>query len=205
VNVDLSSAGGGVAEAWNASISGVLTDGFGHPIAGAAVTAESSYMGDIAQTDANGAWSITSMPAGDYRISFTADVGGSHIVQWWNGAASRDTATPVAVGSGEQRTGIDASLGAGALPAVPSAQPKITGQARVGSMLKANPGGWAAQTAFTYQWYADGAPIGGETGASLAITPDLVHKQVTVLVTGSLAGYQSVSRSSAPTDPIPVP
>ncbi|MDL9979026.1 MSCRAMM family protein [Microbacterium sp. ASV49] len=198
-NIDLSPTGGAVPETGSASLSGVVTDGLGHPLSGATVIAESAAMGDITMTDANGAWSIPGLVAGTYRVSFSATVGGSQVMQWWNGASSRTTATPIALSNAEQRTDINAALGAGALPPVDSSQPKITGPVRVGSVVSAQPRGWTAGTTFTYQWYADGAPIGGATAASFAITPDLVDKQLTVLVTGSKAGYQSVARSSAPT------
>jgi protocatechuate 3,4-dioxygenase beta subunit len=205
LDVDLSRAGGGVLNTWNESLSGVVTDGLGNPLPGVVVEARSESMGDTAVSDADGVWKLPSLMPGTYRVSFTGDVGGARVTEWWNRAASAESATPLTLADGQHRTDINASLGAGALPAIPSSQPKITGPAHVGAVLKANPGSWTNGTQFTYQWYADGSPIGGETGASLAITPDLVHKQVTVLVTGSLAGYQSVSRSSAPTDPIPVP
>jgi hypothetical protein len=204
-DVDLSPAGGAVPNTWDASLSGVVTDGLGNPLAGVVVEARSESMGDVALTDANGVWKLPSLMAGTYRVSLTGQVGGAQVTEWWNGASSQATATPIVLADGQRRTDINAVLGAGALPAVDSHQPKITGSVRVGSTVKAQATGWTNGTTLAYQWFADGTPILNATAASFAITPDQVHKQLSVLVTGTHAGYQTVARSSAPTAAVPAP
>jgi hypothetical protein len=49
---------------------------------------------------------------GSYDIEFTNGCGKStlYTTQWWKGAASQGTATPVVVRSGQSTTGIDARL-----------------------------------------------------------------------------------------------
>jgi hypothetical protein len=69
-------------------------------------------------------------------------------------------------------------------------------------MLKAHPRGWTGGTQFAYAWFADGVIVPNATSDSLAITPDLVGKRLTVEVTGSQPGYQSIVQTSAPTGPV---
>ncbi len=80
-----------------------------------------------------------------------------------------------------------------------SAKPTIKGTAKVGRTLTAKPGAWTKGTAFAYQWYAGGQALAGQTGATLPLGSSLVGKRITVQVTGSLQGYTTVSKTSAPT------
>jgi protocatechuate 3,4-dioxygenase beta subunit len=204
-DVVLSPTAGAVTETWSASLGGIVTDAAGHPLQGITVTAASAIMGDVTMTDSNGAWTLPGLAAGSYRVSFSGPVGDTTVTQWWNNASRSDTATPVALVDAEHRTDINATLGAGALPALRSGQPRITGHARVGSTLTAEHPGWAARATLAFQWFADGSAIPEATAQTLLITPDLLHKQITVLVTGSRAGFQSVPRSSAPTASVKAP
>jgi hypothetical protein len=89
------------------------------------------------------------------------------------------------------------SVAAGSL--VPQT-PSISGRAKVGSTLKANPGTWApAPVTLKYQWKANGAAISGATGKSWTITSGAKGKRITVTVTGSKTGYTSTSRTSSST------
>lgn len=203
LDATLSVDDGSVLETYSASLSGVVTDALGNPLEGVSVSVDGGDWGDGAQTDANGAWSMTSLPAGSYRVSFTAEIDGTLFTEWWDGAADHDSATVISLVNAEQRTGIDAVLGTEALPPLESSTPKITGPLRIGKTVKAHPRGWTEGAQFSYQWFADDVPIPNATAASLGITPDLVGARLTVAVTGSLAGYQSVTETSAKTAPVP--
>ncbi|MBC7310802.1 MAG: hypothetical protein H5T81_12350 [Tetrasphaera sp.] len=78
-----------------------------------------------------------------------------------------------------------------------SSVPTISGTLEVGETLTANPGVWTAGTAFSYQWFANGVAAG--TGQTLTLTSAHQGKRMTVGVTGSLAGYVSLARTSAAT------
>ncbi|MFT3942417.1 MAG: leucine-rich repeat domain-containing protein [Ancrocorticia sp.] len=82
---------------------------------------------------------------------------------------------------------------------VASATPTISGKAKVGETLTAKPGKWTSGATFTYQWLADGKAIKGATKATLVLKADQVGERISVKVTGSKAGYKSVSKTSAKT------
>jgi surface antigen len=75
----------------------------------------------------------------------------------------------------------------------------ISGNPAVGQTVTANPGGWNAGAAFTYQWWADGAPIAGATASTLKIGSELGGKSIVVRVTASLAGFSTATADSAVT------
>lgn len=199
LDVVLSVGDGSVLDTNSASLSGTVTDAAGNPLPGASVSVEGIDIGDGFQVGPDGSWSMTSLPAGPYRVSFSAVIDGTLVTEWWEDAADRDSATVIDLADSEQRTGIDAVLGV-ALPPVESSVPKITGPLRVGKVAKAHPREWTDGSALTYQWFAGEAPIVGATASSLPITPALVGTRLTVAVTGSLSGYQSVTQISAPTE-----
>ncbi|TXK17761.1 YncE family protein [Homoserinibacter sp. GY 40078] len=80
---------------------------------------------------------------------------------------------------------------------------EVAGVAQVGQTLTATITSFAepAPTAYVYQWYADGEPIEGATGASLDLTSELSGATITVVVTPQLDGYDSETGSgeSVPT------
>lgn len=78
--------------------------------------------------------------------------------------------------------------------------PKITGTAKVGSVLKATAGTWQPTgVGFSYRWLADGKVISGATRSSLTLGASVKGKKITVRVTGTKAGYASRSVTSAAT------
>ncbi len=81
--------------------------------------------------------------------------------------------------------------------------PTMTGRLQIGWFQTAKPGAWTSGTQFTYQWYADGVAIAGATENAYRLTVNEVGKAITVKVTGSLEGYPTVSKTSAPTDVVP--
>jgi hypothetical protein len=75
----------------------------------------------------------------------------------------------------------------------------ITGTARVGETLTAATGTTVpAADSFGYAWEADGEAVGGDT-STLAVTPAMVGKSVTVTVTAERDGYVDAADESEPT------
>ncbi|QAY68927.1 cell wall-binding repeat-containing protein [Xylanimonas protaetiae] len=77
--------------------------------------------------------------------------------------------------------------------------PVTSGPAMVGLVQLATPGTWTVGTALTYQWLSAGVPIAGATGASYSPVAADVGKALSVRVTGTQAGYATVSQVSAAT------
>ena len=77
-----------------------------------------------------------------------------------------------------------------------TAVPKISGTVRSGNRLTAKPGTWTKGTRFTYQWYVGKRAIRGATRATLRLGAAQVNRSLTVRVTGRLAGYGTVTRTS---------
>ena len=75
-----------------------------------------------------------------------------------------------------------------------SAIPKITGTARVGSVLNVDPGAWApATTTFTYVWLRNNKVITGATASTYQLVTADVGRVIKVRVTGSAVGYLPAS------------
>lgn len=78
--------------------------------------------------------------------------------------------------------------------------PKISGKAKVGKKLKAKTGTWKPSgVSLAYQWYRNSSKIGGATGAGYKLTKKDRGKKIKVAVTGSKAGYASVTKTSKAT------
>lgn len=85
----------------------------------------------------------------------------------------------------------------GAAP-MSGATPTITGTPRVAEVLTAGTTGWLpAGSAFSYEWLADGTPVG--TARTLKVPGSAAGKAITLVVRGTLAGYTTTERRSAPT------
>jgi peptidoglycan hydrolase-like protein with peptidoglycan-binding domain len=81
--------------------------------------------------------------------------------------------------------------------------PKISGRPVVGAILTATAGTWSpSPAALTYQWTRDGKPISGATGSSYTVQAADIHAALRVAVTGSMAGYNTVTKASDATDPV---
>lgn len=79
-----------------------------------------------------------------------------------------------------------------------AATPKITGTAYIGRTLSVARGTWSpAPTTVKYQWYRNGAAIKGATRATYKLSTSDKGRKITVRVTGSRSGYETVSRTSA--------
>jgi peptidoglycan hydrolase-like protein with peptidoglycan-binding domain len=78
--------------------------------------------------------------------------------------------------------------------------PTISGTSHVGRKLKAEPGDWSpAGVHFTYRWYRDSHAIKGATKSTYKLTKSDKGTRLTVVVTGSKAGYETVAKQSAKT------
>lgn len=75
--------------------------------------------------------------------------------------------------------------------------PIISGTARVGMILSANPGKWQSGVVLNYQWTRNGVAISGARGATYKVSTKDIKNKLNVRVTGSLAGYTSVSKVAA--------
>lgn len=88
-------------------------------------------------------------------------------------------------------------------PAVIPGAPAISGAARVGTTMTAQPGAWGpAGVQLSYQWFAADAPIAGATGPAYSPTNAVAGRALSVRVTGTLSGAPAVTRQSAPTAPV---
>lgn len=91
----------------------------------------------------------------------------------------------------------------GALTSTPT--PTITGVVEVGQTVTAVPGTWAPEpVVLSYQWKRAGVPIEGATMSAYDIVAEDAGSSLSVEVTGSKAGYLSVTRTSDPTAAIPL-
>jgi hypothetical protein len=88
------------------------------------------------------------------------------------------------------------------VPVAPAPTPRIMGSVRVDGRLHAVTGTWLHGATLRYQWFANGVPVPGATGSTFAPTRQQRGRTLRVDVTGSRAGYQSVTRSSPETLPV---
>ena len=74
--------------------------------------------------------------------------------------------------------------------------PTVKGKAVVGNTLTATTKDWMDGTELTYQWYRDGAPIDGADTDTYDLIGEDGETKVTVGITGTLAGYESMEKIS---------
>ncbi len=96
--------------------------------------------------------------------------------------------------STETMTSAAVTVAAGTLTAP---TPTISGTAAIGSTVTATAGSWTAGTTLAYQWKRDGAAISGATASTYALVAADGGKSITVSVTGTKAGYQTATSTSA--------
>ena len=147
--------------------------------------------------------------------------------QWMKGGepipgATASTYTPTAADAGARLTvrtigtkpGYATVLKESAQTAVVALQtltampvPTITGTARVGSVLTANPGTWApAPVGLSYQWRRNGTNIPGANAPTYLLTAEDQGRTITVAVVGSKVGFTtSVPKISAATTTVAAP
>jgi hypothetical protein len=101
-----------------AQVSGAVTQvGTGKPLQNVTVCVEAVAPdnGEACDaTDADGNYAITGIAAGSYLVAFGVEslpAGGRTVAQWWDGASSQATATPITMAPPLVFTGINAQLG----------------------------------------------------------------------------------------------
>nr|WP_300143631.1 peptidoglycan-binding protein [Propionicimonas sp.] len=106
--------------------------------------------------------------------------------------------------AGRSATGtVDPNTWAALFMSLDSQAPKISGTTRVGQTLTATVDKWGPGTvSLAYQWYRNNTAIGGAEDTSYTLRAEDAGKTITVVVTGTRAGYTVTSRSSAATKQI---
>jgi alpha-tubulin suppressor-like RCC1 family protein len=81
--------------------------------------------------------------------------------------------------------------------------PRIAGTAKVGKTLTAKAGAWTKDTKLGYQWLANGKVVKkGPKATTVKLTKAMQGKKITVKVTGSKAGYITVTKISTASKPV---
>ena len=78
-----------------------------------------------------------------------------------------------------------------------TATPTLSGTLAVGSTLTTKTGSWSTGVAFRYQWFRNGIKISGATAVSYKLTSADAGKQISATVTGTKAGFTTVTKASA--------
>ena len=77
--------------------------------------------------------------------------------------------------------------------------PTISGTVKLGRTLSSATGIWFPAPSFSYQWYANGAAIGGASHSSYTITKAVLGKKISVKVTGTKPGFPEFAKTSRQT------
>ncbi|MBF4160145.1 CHAP domain-containing protein [Nocardioides acrostichi] len=111
------------------------------------------------------------------------------------------TSTADGYGSVSARSNRSRKIQPGTLETVNA--PRVEGTAQVDKTLRVRRGSYSpVPSASSVQWYADGTAIDGATRSRLPVTPDLVGKALTPVVTATLDGYRDLPASGPATDAV---
>ncbi|HET6809503.1 MAG TPA: carboxypeptidase-like regulatory domain-containing protein [Acidimicrobiales bacterium] len=173
------------------SITGVVTDEAGAPLAGICVEAYPFVMFSWSMpangvssgpTDSSGSYSIPGLAAGDYKVRFADCSGNQHFPLWYQQHPDFQSAQMVQVQAGATLSGIDAQLGPGGLltgaitdqsgnpePGICVSgqwQPASTGPETTDTVLSGSSGGYAlpVRADDPYQVRFSVCPYGSNTG-----------------------------------------
>ena len=80
--------------------------------------------------------------------------------------------------------------------------PVIAGTVAVGETITADLGTWDSGVSFEYRWFRNGVEVPGATAASYVLTAADLAALLTVTVTASKSGFDSVSKASSETAPV---
>lgn len=146
------------------------------------------------------------LPEGTYTVGFSDPdaafgddgVDYPYCPQYWDAKTSLGQADRFEVAAGRNTPGIDATLRLKsegcAVDAISPGAPTIEGTPRVGIPVTANPGTWGPQPIqLAYQWRANGVDIDGATDTIFTPTAAQAGTKLTVAVTGSRPGYDTVT------------
>lgn len=154
-------------------ISGTVTDATTHvdlPDIAVLAIGAGEASGGFTVTGASGQYTIPGLATGSYKIEFIgAGEGSGYIPQFYSGASTLASATPVAVTRGSTTSSIDAAL----VPKRPidTAAPIVSGTPAVGATLTCSNGTWTGSPTptFTHAWLRNGSPIAGAAGSSYVV------------------------------------
>ena len=93
-----------------------------------------------------------------------------------------------------QKTSAELTLGAASLTLTPT--PVLSGNNVQGQVVTVDPSIWDEGVTATIKWMVGGTEVTGESGTTLTLTKDMVGKSVVAEVTGSKAGFTSVTKES---------
>lgn len=157
-----------------------------------------SFAGDEGRTGADGTFTLP-LQSGDYRL-VVAEESLTLEPEYYDDASTFVEATTVAATAAHAP---HLTVGLSAPTIKPRKAPVISGEPVMGLKLSVSKGTWTkTPTSYTYQWFADDAPIVGATRSTF--TPDVRHlgAAITVLVAAKRRDALSGSAMSAPTGPV---
>lgn len=99
------------------------------------------------------------------------------------------------LGATQIQQSVPITISTGTFGKVPT--PIIFGSSSVGSTLSLIPGSWSPAPSLTYSWLRDGVVVSGRTSTTYLLSAADLGKSIVAKVQGSLAGYTTVSMSSA--------
>ncbi len=137
-----------------------------------------------------GSAAISGATSSKYKVQLT-DVGAKLTVRV---TGSRSGYLAITKGSKSTKTVPLATMSA--------ATPKIVGTAKIGQTLSVVKGTWTAGASLSVRWYRSGKTIDGATGDSYLLQAADKGKTITVKVTGTLASYQTTSKTSKATSKV---
>jgi 5-hydroxyisourate hydrolase-like protein (transthyretin family) len=149
------SLAGAASAAASGRVTGTVTDHDDQPVAGVYAAAYRWYddegdeywdLYDYVQTDANGQYDLTGLPAATYRLGFVDGSGHGYVTEYWDDAPTVEDAADVAVFAGQTTSGKDAQL--------------ADGGHLTGTVTGPDEQPVADVYAAVYQWYAYGADDG---------------------------------------------
>ncbi|WP_370615801.1 hypothetical protein [Mumia sp. Pv 4-285] len=122
------------------------------------------------------------------------------VAEYWKDTYTLAEATIVDFRGPESHREFTVQLGPA--PKITAAAPTVSGTARTGSTLRANPGRWAPTGLhLRYQWRTNGSAIPGATSSALRVTNAYAGKRMSVTVTATKEGHVPATRTSATTSP----
>jgi len=159
-------------------------------------------------TASTGSWSVSGLAYGYQWSADGVDIPGATTSTFTPGTDQfgkqirvRVTASRTAYSTTSATSAATAAVAPGVI--ANTAAPVVTGKPQVGVALTAGSDTWAPETVErTYQWLADGSPIGGATDATFTPAAAQRGKHLEAVVTAASYGYTTISATSAPTETV---